>query len=243
MTRRVTSCVLAGAVIAVTGVVLFGGTTPTEEAVPFIEGLRQFLVPSSQGWPTAEVTYRIQYSNGGLLTVDEAAWFEQDRWQRGTPGATVYDEGSVRVIAFLEDPASGTRGGSGPAAWHARLLPGVPQRVEAHAVLVVHGNDPDRVRAEAIGERRYLAFLRGEPAGTFTLWPRGRFALIGNVGTVPRHRMRGVARTMIFQACSRAVDLHFEYVLLTAALLGTPRVMYETLGFRPVGEIRGFLRR
>src|SRR3990170_3502910 len=93
----------------------------------------------------------------------------------------------------------------------------------------------DRVRAEAIGERRYLAFLRGEPAGTFTLWPRGRFALIGNVGTVPRHRMRGVARTMIFQACSRAVDLHFEYVLLTAALLGTPRVMYETLGFRPVG--------
>ena len=134
MTRRVTSCVLAGAVIAVTGVVLFGGTTPTEEAVPFIEGLRQFLVPSSQGWPTAEVTYRIQYSNGGLLTVDEAAWFEQDRWQRGTPGATVYDEGSVRVIAFLEDPASGTRGGSGPAAWHARLLPGVPQRVEAAGI-------------------------------------------------------------------------------------------------------------
>lgn len=100
----------------------------------------------------------------------------------------------------------------------------------------------DRERAAETGERWYVAFHKGDPAGTFTLWPRGRFGLIGNVGTVPEHRKRGVGRTMIFEACSRAIDLRVEYALLTTALLGAPKVMYQTLGFQPVGELRGFLK-
>lgn len=100
-----------------------------------------------------------------------------------------------------------------------------------------------RERTEKVGERAYLSFLGGRPAGTFTLWPRGRFALIGDVGTLPEFRMRGIGRTMIFEACRRAIEARCEWVLLTADLLDSPKVMYETLGFQPVGEFRAFLRR
>ena len=100
----------------------------------------------------------------------------------------------------------------------------------------------DRERAARIGERAYVAYLGSDAAGSYTLWVRGGYALIGNVGTVPARRMRGIGRTMIHDACTRAIDLHAEWTLLTTALLGTPRTMYETLGFQPIGEIRGFLR-
>jgi len=97
-------------------------------------------------------------------------------------------------------------------------------------------------RSRRVGERAFVAYLRDEPAGAFTLWPRGPFALVGSVGTVPRFRMRGVGRTMIFDACRRAVDLSCEWALLTANAFDSPQLMYKTLGFQPVGEIRGFLR-
>jgi len=33
-----------------------------------------------------------------------------------------------------------------------------------------------------------------------------------------------------------------EYILLFANLFETPQVMYKTLGFEPIGEMRGFFR-
>lgn len=96
--------------------------------------------------------------------------------------------------------------------------------------------------AKALGWTRFVAYLKGERAGTIALWPRGPHALLEDVATLPEHRMRGVARTMMFEASKRALRAGCEWVLLTASLLDTPRIMYQTLGFQPVGEIRDFLR-
>jgi GNAT superfamily N-acetyltransferase len=99
----------------------------------------------------------------------------------------------------------------------------------------------DRERAGSVGWRSFVSYLGDEPAGTVALWPRKTFAVIEDVATLPRFRMKGVGRTMIFEACKRAVDLGCEWTLLTTPLMGSPKIMYTTLGFQPVGEIRVFL--
>ncbi|MGI0149301.1 MAG: GNAT family N-acetyltransferase, partial [Thermoplasmata archaeon] len=100
----------------------------------------------------------------------------------------------------------------------------------------------EAIRAAALGERRFVGYLGDEAAATYSLWSRGIFGVIGNVGTLPKFRMRGIGRTMIFDACSQATSARCEYVLLTTDLFGTPQTMYTTLGFEPVGELRTFLR-
>ena len=97
-------------------------------------------------------------------------------------------------------------------------------------------------RAAVLGLRAFVAYLDGAPSGTFTLWVRRPFAYIDDVGTVPAHRMKGVGRTMIHEACNLAIEGRAEWTLLVADLFDTPHLMYKTLGFEPIGEIRGFLR-
>jgi len=121
------------------------------------------------------------------------------------------------------------------AALHASFGYAEEESRQVHAL--------ERERAAAVGEKAYVSFLGGRPAGTFTLWPRRPFAMIGNVGTLPEFRMRGVGRTMIFEASRLAIDARCEWVVLTADRFDFPATMYETLGFQPVGEFRSFLKR
>src|SRR5437660_798319 len=86
------------------------------------------------------------------------------------------------------------------------------------------------------------ANLDGTAAGTVSVWPRGIFAWIDNVATHPDFRMRGVGRTMLFEACKRAIEARCEWTLLISDLFDTPKEMYKTLGFEAIGEVRGFLR-
>src|SRR5207245_9426584 len=74
------------------------------------------------------------------------------------------------------------------------------------------------------------------------VWARPPFAWIDDVETHPDFRLRGIARTMIFEACRRAASARCEWVLLTTDLFDTPKGMYRTLGFEPVGEVRGVVR-
>ena len=97
-------------------------------------------------------------------------------------------------------------------------------------------------RADRVGMSPYVAYLNGVPAGTISVWARGPFAWIDDVATHPDFRLRGVARTMIFEACRRAASARCEWVVLTADMFDTPKEMYKTLGFEPVGEVRGFVR-
>ena len=97
-------------------------------------------------------------------------------------------------------------------------------------------------RSDRVGMMPYVAYLNGVPAGTISVWARGPFAWIDDVATHPDFRLRAVARTMVFEACRRAASARCEWVVLTADLFDTPKEMYKTLGFEPVGEVRGFVR-
>jgi ribosomal protein S18 acetylase RimI-like enzyme len=97
-------------------------------------------------------------------------------------------------------------------------------------------------RSRRVGMRPYVAYLDGIPAGTVSVWPRGQFAWIDDVATHPDFRMRGIGRTMIFEACKRAMEARCEWLVLISDLFDTPQEMYRTLGFEAIGEVRGFLR-
>ena len=99
-----------------------------------------------------------------------------------------------------------------------------------------------RERSKRVGMQPYVAYLDGTAAGTVSVWPRGIFAWIDNVATHPDFRMRGVGRTMLFEACKRAIEARCEWTLLISDLFDTPKEMYKTLGFEAIGEVRGFLR-
>jgi ribosomal protein S18 acetylase RimI-like enzyme len=90
--------------------------------------------------------------------------------------------------------------------------------------------------------RPYVAYVDGTPAGTVSVWPRGTFGWIDDVATHPDFRMQGIGRTMIFEACKRAMEARCEWIVLISDLFDTPQEMYKTLGFEAIGEVRGFLR-
>ena len=99
-----------------------------------------------------------------------------------------------------------------------------------------------RERGAALGQKDYVGYFADSPAGTISLWPRGTFALVQDVATMPEFRNRGVARTLLFDASKLAVSARCEYVVLFTALLDAPQAMYRTLGYFPVGEVRSFLK-
>jgi len=99
-----------------------------------------------------------------------------------------------------------------------------------------------RERSRRVGMRPYVAYLDGTPAGTVSVWPRGNFGWIDDVATHPDFRMQGIGRTMIFEACKRAMEARCEWIVLISDLFDTPQEMYKTLGFEAIGEVRGFLR-
>lgn len=99
-----------------------------------------------------------------------------------------------------------------------------------------------RERGAAVGQRRYVGYFQGEPAGTIALWPRGRYGFIQDVATMPEFRNRGVARTMLFEVSKLALAERCEYILLFTDPFDSPQAMYRTLGYFPVGEVRSFLK-
>ena len=99
-----------------------------------------------------------------------------------------------------------------------------------------------RDRAAQLGQRDFVGYCQGEPAATISLWPRGVFAYIGDVATMPEFRNRGVARTLIFEISKRALGEGCEYSLLFTDPYDSPLAMYKTLGYQPIGEVRSFLK-
>lgn len=99
-----------------------------------------------------------------------------------------------------------------------------------------------RERGGALGQKEFVGYYKGEPAGTVALWPRGKFGLIEDVATMPEFRGRGVARTMLFEISKRALSEGCEYTVLFTDPFDSPQVMYKTLGYLAVGEIRSFLK-
>lgn len=64
----------------------------------------------------------------------------------------------------------------------------------------------------------------------------GRCGNIVNVYTVPSHRRRGLARSLMNHILAWADTQHFDRLTLTASVDGRP--LYESLGFIPTAEMR-----
>lgn len=143
----------------------------------------------------------------------------------------------VNPVVELKETGEGTVEEDSEALHRAFHAASAYDREESEQLLAL-----ERERAATLGMRSFVAYLRGQPAGTIALWPRSPFALLEDVFTLPAFRMQGVARTMIFQASKLASRSGCDWTLLVTNLLDTPRVMYQTLGFVPIGEIRSFLR-
>lgn len=99
-----------------------------------------------------------------------------------------------------------------------------------------------RERGAALGQKDFVGYFQGAPAGTISLWARRGFGFIQDVATMPEFRNRGVARTMLFHASKRALAERCEYTLLFTDLFDSPQAMYRTLGYFPIGEVRSFLK-
>ncbi len=99
-----------------------------------------------------------------------------------------------------------------------------------------------RHHGAVLGQHDFVGYLQAEPAATISLWPRGQFAYIGDVATMPEFRNRGVARTLIFEISKKALSQGCEYSLLFTDPFDSPRALYKTLGYEPVGEVRSFLQ-
>jgi len=98
-----------------------------------------------------------------------------------------------------------------------------------------------RARLPKLKERVVMGLFSGEGAGVATLVPRTRVAYVAEVGTRPKFRRRGVGRTLVEEVSNLAQQLAIPYVGLTTAWDNEPaRALYESLGYRPVGERRGF---
>ncbi len=96
-------------------------------------------------------------------------------------------------------------------------------------------------RAPVLGELVYVGLLGGEAVGVATLVPREKLGLVAELGTRKGYRRQGVARTLLDDVCERATVHGLPYVGLIARWENDPaRALYSSLGFDPVGEIRGF---
>jgi len=98
-----------------------------------------------------------------------------------------------------------------------------------------------RARLAKLKERVYMGLFAGEGAGVATLVPGQRLAYVAEVGTRPKFRRRGVARTLVEEVSNLGQQLGIPYVGLTTAWDNDPaRALYASLGYQAVGERRGF---
>jgi GNAT superfamily N-acetyltransferase len=92
----------------------------------------------------------------------------------------------------------------------------------------------DRLLGVRSGDGRLIAItkLRGD----------GRTAQIEDVYTVPEARGRGHARALVTRAVELARDAGHGLIFITADDQDWPKLLYERLGFRPVGRMWQFHR-
>ena len=98
-----------------------------------------------------------------------------------------------------------------------------------------------RARLSKLRERVYMGLFGGEGAGIATLVPRSRLAYVAEVGTRPKFRRRGVARTLVEEVSNLGQQMAIPYVgLMTSWDNEAARTLYTSLGYQAVGERRGF---
>jgi GNAT superfamily N-acetyltransferase len=92
------------------------------------------------------------------------------------------------------------------------------------------------------GARFFTVRVDGAPGSFCDLYSQGGVAQIEDVVTLPEHRGRGLATSMLLRALSVAREGGAEIVFLTTDEQDWPQELYSRLGFDTVGRFYGFLR-
>ncbi|MEE3372013.1 MAG: GNAT family N-acetyltransferase [Planctomycetota bacterium] len=86
----------------------------------------------------------------------------------------------------------------------------------------------------APGMRRYLARVDGAPAGTALLYSQFGMGYIDLVGTLPRHRRKGIASALVAQATVDSATLGNRWTSLETTTGSAAEHLYKRLGFRTI---------
>ena len=85
----------------------------------------------------------------------------------------------------------------------------------------------------------YLAYHQGEAAGFLSVWEVCGEVSINNIAVVQKHRRRGIARALMERMLSDLRGAQ-SVTLEVRKSNGAAISLYESLGFKAVGERRGF---
>jgi ribosomal protein S18 acetylase RimI-like enzyme len=112
------------------------------------------------------------------------------------------------------------------------------------------GSDPDVVAqlhaaktyfAEVVETHFYAVVVDGRPASWADLYLAGGTAQIEDVGTLPSHRGKGYASTVVLHAAEEARRAGAELIFLVADDEDWPKELYRKLGFDELGRVYEFL--
>jgi GNAT superfamily N-acetyltransferase len=101
----------------------------------------------------------------------------------------------------------------------------------------------DRRVGEVGGDRWFAAPADGEPASCCRLLADGAIGQVEDVGTVAGARQRGLARAVTLAAADTSREDGNRLTYLSALIDDWPRLMYEKLGFDPIGTWKAFRRK
>ena len=101
----------------------------------------------------------------------------------------------------------------------------------------------DRRIGAAGGDRWFAAPADGESASCCRLLADDGVCQVEDVGTVANARQRGLARSVVLAAADASREDGNELTYLSALIDDWPRLMYEKLGFDPIGTWKAFRRK
>lgn len=166
---------------------------------------------------------RVEYMTWGPNPTRRSSFVRRTRCKGRTPGG----ESPARETTLDEILSLRRR-------IHRELLPpgvAAPDRVAEELL------ELDRRYAAAAGDRWFVAPADGEPAAACKLLAGARIRQVEDVATLEAHRGLGLAQAVVGAAIAAARSAGSELIYLTADADDWPRLMYEKLGFRTVGEL------
>jgi ribosomal protein S18 acetylase RimI-like enzyme len=92
------------------------------------------------------------------------------------------------------------------------------------------------------GGRWFVGYVDGKPAGLTSLLRFADVGYIDNVVTMPVYRRRGVATATVLHAVEASREAGDRALHLLAEEAGSPRGLYERLGFRARARVESFTR-
>lgn len=101
--------------------------------------------------------------------------------------------------------------------------------------------DSESRLTDAANARFFALLEEGRVVSSAQLYSDGRTAQVEDVATLPSHRERGYARTIVWHAVDEAKAAGHDFVFLVADAADWPKEFYGRLGFETVGSRSAFL--